>query len=1235
MIRIKTNVSDIRSYFRLLLSYELRMRALRIFILASGFWLLASDAFCQSNLRTKKIILSKDTTQLDTLSIIPGTVYLKYSGGAIIDSSKYEIDYVNAKLIFTSPPSGGVGEASYKVFPYFFSQKYQHKDVTKIQNNQYGEPYVYTYDKKNDVDFFKTEGLTKSGSISRGISFGNNQDVVLNSNLNLQLAGKLSDNMDILLAATDQNIPIQPEGNTQQLQEFDKVFILFGIKDLPAKGKTTVTAGDFQITRPNGYFMNFNKKLQGLSFETKISPTNQPINQSTNLLDVKASVAVSKGKFARNISVENSNGNSFNGQKQEKNQGPYKLRGAENEQFIIVLSGTETVYLDGQLLSRGQENDYTIDYNTAEIVFTPQNLITKDKRISVEFQYSDKNYARSLIHAGTEYESKKVKARINLFSEQDNKNKPLQQQLSDPQKLVLASIGDTLTNALWPSADSIAFNGIEVLYDKMDSTTGTFTYPVCVYSTDSSKAHYRLSFSYVGVNKGNYLLQQSSANGKVYKWILPDTITGIKKGSYEPVILLLSPKQKQMVTAGADFILGKNSRLSLEGAGSNNDINTFSSFEKTNDDGFAAKLDWAATIPIFRSPIPQFTDSSSSEIGKQGKGETEKNTGWNFLTNVNYEFVQKTFSAIERFRNVEFERDWNMGSNLQANDQHILGGKIGLAKKQNLIVYDYKSFLEGSYYQGRRNGANVNLGTKGFLFTGEGSFLDSKSSVINTNFLRHKASLSKELKVKNSKFRIGVREQAEENLFKDKTIDSLLGGSVRFYEREPFAEFADSSSNKYTISYKQRMDYGRSGMKGGELHRTTFAEGYGGGIELMSNPNSQFRFTGSYRKLTVVDTTITSQKPENTVIGRTEYNFSVLKGFFSSNTFYEVGSGLEVKRNFIFLEVAQGQGTHIWNVFTDYNGNGIKELNEFEIALPNDGYYIKVWIPTDDYISTYTNQFSEVFSVKPSAKWSGKKGMKKFISRFSNQTAYRCDRKTTNTDLAIAYNPFLSDTKDNTLVTLNSSLRNTVYFNQTDAVLGLDYSFQDVRNKTLLENDTSSRENIFNETHLRWNVNQQWTFQTSYKQGHKKNNSKFFTTRNYLIAYFESEPKISFQPNASFRTSVSYKYSEKKNTLTVSGIPQAKTTAQNFGSEFKYNALNKGSLTVKANFILIFYNDAENTPLAYEMLEGLKVGKNFTWSAGYSRTLANNIQLTLSYDGRQSPGIKIIHTGNAQVRAFF
>ena len=121
----------------------------------------------------------------------------------------------------------------------------------------------------------------------------------------------------------------------------------------------------------------------------------------------------------------------------------------------MVLAGTEKVFIDGRLMTRGQEFDYTIDYNTSEITFTANNLITKDVRIIVEFQYSDLSYARSLLAYNGEFTGEKYKTWINIYSEQDAKNQTIQQNLTTEKKLILSETGDDLISAFSNSIDSV------------------------------------------------------------------------------------------------------------------------------------------------------------------------------------------------------------------------------------------------------------------------------------------------------------------------------------------------------------------------------------------------------------------------------------------------------------------------------------------------------------------------------------------------------------------------------------------------------------------------------------------------------------------------------------------------------------------------------------------------------------------------------------------------------------
>jgi hypothetical protein len=1077
----------------------------------------------------------------------------------------------------------GTLNISYRVFPFSFSKSYANKDISIMEPDEEGivNPFIYKQSRQG-TDIFRTDGLNKSGSISRGVSFGNSQDVVVNSSFNLQLSGKLGKEIEVLAAITDNNVPIQPEGNTQQLQEFDKVFIQLKYKS------SSLIAGDFELTRPKSYFMNLFKRAQGGEFFSSFDLGKD--KEKNWKMDVTFAGAVAKGKFARN-----------NIQGEEGNQGPYKLKGNDGETYIIVLAASEKVFIDGELLTRGEDFDYVINYNTGEITFTPSILITKEKRIVVEFEYAERDYARSMFFLSSGVTNDKLNVRVNAFSEQDLKNQPLQQDLSEEQKALLGSVGDSIDQALWPDIDSSGFTGDEIRYKMVDTLVNNILYDsVFIYSTNPDSAVYKLGFSLVGEGKGNYQLVRSDANGRVFAWTAP--LNGIPQGNYAPVQLLVSPKKSQMVTLGLDYTFSENSKITSEFSVSNYDLNTFSDIDNADNTSMAMVLAY----------------DQKNRIGKNTEDP------WKLISGARYEFVKKQFAPIEPYRSVEFNRDWNIDHLENDENQHQGSVSVGIANaKHGSASYHFSLLDNGSEYKGNMNSLMADMNTAGFFLKFNGSLLNTSQIDYNTQFLRHKADISKKFKW----ITLGLREEAELNTFRDNKTDSLTQASFSYNQWEAYVNNGDSAINKFTVFYKQRSD---NKVRMNSLQASTFAREAGTNMLFNKNPANRLSLTLTYRNLEIKDSALTDAEPEKVIVGRVEYFLKLFKGAISFNTYYEVGSGLEQKQSFSYLKVPSGEGVYTW---IDYNGDGIEQLNEFELAAYKDqANYIRVFTASNEYTKIYTNQFRESFSLVPAAVWSNKTGILKFLTRFQNQTVFRIEHKTSTEDLNIAYNPFIPERNipDTALISMNSSFRNTLYFNKTNPVYGMDISLQSNRNKAYLVNGFETRSVVQGDANLRWNFYDSFTMRMKASQGIKSNKSEFFSSKDYDIDYYELKPELSYQPGPVLRMSLHFRYRDNLDKNS-----DVRSIIRDLGAEVNYRIVNKGTLLVQASYIDISFTGDENSSLGFVMLEGLQTGKNGTWNVSYQQDISNHLQLSLVYDGRKSPEIPIVHVGSLQLRAYF
>ena len=1065
-----------------------------------------------------------------------------------------------------------------------FKIVYQNKDKSIIQREFRENPFSYTPSSSSGQTDYGD--LQTAGNVSRGVGFGNNQDVVVNSNLNLRIRGTVADDVDVLAVISDENNPIQPEGNTQQIQDFDQVYITL------SRDSSKLTMGDFLMKRPqHSYFLNYYKKNRGLQFENVLRKGNDW------RVHTQAEIAMSRGRFSRNR-IEGIEGNA----------GPYRLSGENGEIFIIVIAGTENVYLDGKQLTRGENQDYVINYNTGEITFTPRILITRYSRIVVEFQYSDRNYGRSVAHLGSSVSKENYTVYANFFNEMDLKSQPFQQSLEAfdssnniSARELLASAGDSL--AFFPRAvRQEAYSNERIMYTRVQGGSD-FIY---IYAPDPGAidTFYEVSFTNVGLNRGSYIQAQTGANGKVFEYVGPSL------GNYSPVEVLIAPTSLTSFNLGLVYE-SENKATGIEYSLSSKDLNTFSSINDNNNSGFGLKL--------FRRTERRLRDSSD----------------WDVHSNIDYELVSGRYNFVERYRGVEFDRQWNKVlenptalSAFLPSFEHIANASFGLRKDNFSFISNQSSyFLRPANFSGLSNTTRGALIWNKISLNSSLEILQSESNQSDSNALQndfYSLGINIERPIRNIVLGFGL--QSEQSAFKS---DSLESQSYGFDQYRGFIRNGDSSKFNYQLTAAQRTD---RLPKNEGFSTSTIGRDIGFQSNYSSKKNQRIDLSTIYRQLEITNTTLSSTDVENTLQSRLELNLKFLKNLIRSRIFYEISTGQEQRREFQYLKVQPGNGVYVWN---DYDSNGLKTLNEFEIASELDrprADHIKIFTPVAGFFTTQANRISQTLEINPAVFRKSRQKSIPFYSRFNSLTTLILDRKALPTDVGAFLNPFEQNLEDTSLINSSQNLRSTLFFNRGNSKYSLDYTYISGNSKVLLTNGFDSRSNVEHVLNSRINLGRQFTLNTRLRGGEKLFESQFFTANNYQYSFLEVQPKLQVLFKQLYRIELLTKYFSAANEEAFGGETSESIEV---GGNFKYAKATKGTLDASASFIRVNYDGSASSNLGYELLRGLQDGNNATWRLGYQRTLANNIQVVLSYDGRKSEDAPIIHLGRLVARYLF
>ncbi|WP_282123223.1 hypothetical protein [Algibacter mikhailovii] len=1118
-----------------------------------------------SNYRTKKVAV-KDSIQIDNVSINSSAFVLRRKDNSIIDSTYYHVDFSKAILTLKKPVQTDSLIIHYLKYPYFLTKTYQQLNEDIIVESNDNMQTLYKLKQPNsDKKFIPFDGLTTSGSISRGVTVGNNQNSVLNSELDLQITGKLDNKVSLRASIQDANIPLQESGYSQRLDEFDQVFIeLFS-------DRWNVRAGDIDLVNTNSYFSNFSKRVQGLNFNIKLG---EPEAQTS----LFAAGAIVRGQFTTDQFTA-----------QEGNQGPYKLKGPNGELFVLIVSGSEVVYVNGVVARRGEDQDYIIDYNAGEIIFNATFPITSEMRISVDYQFTERNYTRFVGFGGGQYESKKLDIGVSIYSENDAKNQPLQQNLSDEQVEILTNAGDDTSKMLAPSEIREEYNQNRILYKK-EFVNGE---EVFVFSNNPEDELYSVTFSLLGENQGDYRLSSINAINNIYEYV------GANQGNFAPLIQLVAPKKLQVAIVNGRYKPTEKTNIFFEASGSKYDQNQFSSIDNDNNDGFAGK------VTINQNII-------------------KKENSWNLDAFADGDVVSADYRNIEGLYNVEFSRDWNLDQppgrqiSSELGDQILVNSGLTLAHKNKGIInyqYQFLKFSEG--FNGQRHLVNGELKLNRFIISSKSSFLDTESNTKTSAFSRSHNRLTYGM----NKSWLGGKLSFENNEERELATQTLTHLSQKFIAYEAFVGVGDSTKIYAEVGYKNRIN---DSLRNDVLQKVNSSNQIYLKSQLIRNKNTNLMLFANYRTLKNEEPDV---QDENSLNSRFQFNQKLFKQIVLWNTVFETNSGTLPLQDFTYVEVEPGQGAYTW---IDYNGNGIQELEEFELAQFQDqGTFIRVLLPNRVFVKTHQNRLSQIITINP-AQWSvSSNKQQRFWSHFYNQTSYLVDRKLKRNGNGFNLNPFNGDEDD--LLGLQLNFRNVLFFNRGKQRYTTSYTYlknttRNVLSIGFIENGLSSHQLNFNHkvTH-NWLINVLGSLNTN------ESVSENFASKNFNLKETRLNPKLSYLFNDNSSFDVFYQLTSKQNTIGE----EESLKQQNYGASFTLGSGAKSAINGVFNYYSNAFEGNPNTPVAYQILEGLQPGKNFTWSVLAQRKLTKFLDLNLSYFGRKTETSKTIHSGSVQLKAYF
>ncbi len=776
----------------------------------------------------------QERIDLERSFLIPGSDSVSVDGRLLERETDYRINVLRGTLILVRPAEGGqkvlVSWSRYP-FPYpplFASRFPGEKPVFPVMvpgakaggSGPAGDGNAYK--------------LRLSGSKTVGFSIGSGRGVGIDQSLKVAMVGRLARDLEVKASLSDDNLPVQPEGNTEELRHLDKVYVQVNSRHMEAR------LGDFSTGLDWSRFSSFERELRGAAVDVEAG--RQKFSAGGGLAQGRFKTSQLRGR--------------------DGVQGPYELLDARRFNGVIILPGTETVFLDGRQLRRGSENDYTIDYNRGTVTFTERIPVGFDSEIVVDYQMGEDDYERTTLTAGwsAPFASNAVRVKTFFFQEGDSPDQPLRRNITAADRSILQNAGDDKELAV--------SSGIEETLDAADA--------YIIVPADSVPAHFlfvetggthRVSFRQVGSGKGDYTTDGFTKRGEVrYSYAGPG------RGSYATGVSLALPETRKVFTLGLEaekgiFFVDAEGNVSLY------DRNTLSRLDDADNDGGAALLEGGVRDLKLASCLLTL------------KGE--------------YSVLEERFVSPGRTRESYFYRNWNLEDLPLSGREEISGASMRL-KRETLWDIDgsFRKLTRGEGLTATRGEAGAKLGDASSRGISLRAF---ESRTADTRDRRYA-----ELSGAYSFWRLVPRVSYDTERYR---AFSAAADTGRYYQQGTIGV-----SSRRTGAFRADLSYSE---------RTTDNMSPEGGIWTRARENDEIRFDGGYAGGSrIVDLFLSHRETrEITSGGASRYDLARIrfrdswgKAGLTNDIGYRISSGEDRRLEKAVIFVGENEG--------DYDGEG-------------------------------------------------------------------------------------------------------------------------------------------------------------------------------------------------------------------------------------------------------------------------------------------------------------------------